>query len=249
MLEKTVRLKIKRQDNPHTQGRWEEFSIAYQPNMNIISCLMEIRKSPITKENKKTTPVVWESNCLENICGSCSMIINDQARQACSTLIDQLESPITIEPLSKFPVIRDLKVDRSRLFFDLKRAKAWMPIDGTYDLGSGPRQDLETQDLRYKLSNCMSCGLCMEVCPQYSKKTSFVGASVINQVRLINLHPTGAMNQSERLNVMMSKGGVQDCGNAQNCIRVCPKQIPLTESIADINRQTTWYGLLGWLKH
>lgn len=248
MSAKKVRLKIKRQDNPYSQKRWEEFEIDYRPSLTIISCLMEIRKSPITIEARKTTPVVWESSCLENICGSCSMLINDKARQGCSTFVDDLESPITIEPLSKFPVVRDLKVDRSRLFLDLKRAKTWVPIDGTYNIGPGPRQNLETQDLRYKLSNCMSCGLCLEVCPQYSKKTSFVGAAVINQVRLINLHPTGAMSQNERLNVMMSDGGVQDCGNAQNCLRICPKEIPLTESIADINQQTTWHGLLGWLK-
>ncbi|KAF0226620.1 MAG: succinate dehydrogenase iron-sulfur subunit, partial [bacterium] len=115
MLEKKVRLKIKRQDNPHSQWRWEEFDILYRPNLNIIICLMDIRKSPVTAEGKKTAPIVWESSCLENICGSCSMIINDCPRQACSTLIDELESPITIEPLSKFPVVRDLKVDRSQL--------------------------------------------------------------------------------------------------------------------------------------
>ena len=37
-----------------------------------------------------------------------------------------------------FPVVRDLIVDRSRMFEALKRVKAWIPIDGTYDLGPGP---------------------------------------------------------------------------------------------------------------
>jgi succinate dehydrogenase / fumarate reductase, iron-sulfur subunit len=248
MADKKVQIKIKRQDNPDGRTRWEEFEIPYRPNMNIIICLMEIRKSPITRDGKRTTPVVWDSNCLEHVCGACSMIINDQARQACSTLVDRLDQPITLEPMSKFPLVRDLRVDRSRFFLDLKRAKAWIPIDGTYNLGPGPRLDVETQDIRYKLSTCMTCGVCMEVCPQYNTKTAFVGPAVINQVRLMNLHPTGAMNKGERLKVMMEEGGVQDCGNAQNCVRACPKQIPLTESIADVNRQTTWQGLFGWLK-
>ncbi len=216
--------------------------------MNIIICLMEIRKNPVTRDGKRTTPVVWDSNCLEHVCGACSMVINEQARQACSTLVDQLDQPISIAPMTKFPLVRDLRVDRSRVFNDLKKSRAWIAIDGTYNLGPGPRLDAETQELRYKLSTCMTCGVCMEVCPQYSPVTSFVGAAVISQVRLMNLHPTGAMHSNERLAAMMGEGGVQDCGNAQNCVRACPKQIPLTESIADVNRQTTWHGLFGWLK-
>lgn len=248
MSKKPIRLVVKRMDNPHSDWRREEFEITYRPKMTIIACLMEIRKNPVTVDGKKTSPIVWESSCLENICGSCSMLINHQAKQACSTFVDEVDFPITIEPLSKFPVIRDLKVDRNKIFSDLKRARAWVEIDGTHDVGHAPRQNLETQALRYKLSGCMSCGLCLEACPQYSKKTKFVGASTINQVRFINLHPIGVMTEAERLNIMMGQGGVQDCGNAQNCVKVCPKEIPLTESIADINRQTTWQGILGWLK-
>lgn len=248
MSDKVVRIKIKRQDSPDAKPRWEEFDIAYRPSLNIISCLMEIRKNPVTRDGKKTTPVVWESSCLEHVCGACTMVINDHARQACSALVDQLEQPITIEPMTKFPIIRDLRVDRSRLFNDLRKAKAWIPIDGTHNLGPGPRLDAKTQEIRYKLSTCMSCGVCMEVCPQYNPKTAFVGPAVINQVRLMNMHPTGTLNKGERLEVMMGEGGVQDCGNAQNCVKACPKHIPLTESIADVNRQTTWEGLFGWLK-
>ena len=73
-------------------------------------------------------------NCLEEVCGACSMVINGRARQSCSAIVDQLEQPIRLEPMSTFPVIRDLQVDRSRMFDNLKRMKAWIPIDGTYDL-------------------------------------------------------------------------------------------------------------------
>ena len=67
-----------------------------------------------------------------------------------------------------------------------------------------------------------------------------MGASTFNQVRLFNLHPTGSMNKEERLDAVMGEGGITDCGNAQVCVEVCPKNIPLTESIADIGRQTSW---------
>ena len=66
------------------------------------------------------------------------MLINGKARMACSALVDNLEQPIRVEPLSKFPLVRDLQVDRSVLFENLMRVKAWVPVDGTYDPGPAP---------------------------------------------------------------------------------------------------------------
>ena len=65
---------------------------------------------------------------------------------ACSALVDKLDQPIRREPFSKFPVVRDLAVDRQFMFESLKRVKGWIPIDGTYDLGEGPRMAPETQE-------------------------------------------------------------------------------------------------------
>jgi succinate dehydrogenase / fumarate reductase iron-sulfur subunit len=115
--------------------------------MNVIACLQYIAAHPITIDGHATTPVVYDSNCLEEVCGACTMLINGKARQACSALVDKLEptynrqigdcdnsvynpvdygahpplrehngyaaeEPITLEPLTKFPVVRDLFVDR-----------------------------------------------------------------------------------------------------------------------------------------
>jgi len=128
---KSVILKIKRQLTPDAKPSWEEFEIPYKPNMNITSALMEVAANPVTRDGKQTTPVTYDSNCLEEICGSCAMIINGRARMACSTLIDHIDQPIKLEPFSKFPVVRDLAVDRSVLFENLKKVKAWVPVDGT----------------------------------------------------------------------------------------------------------------------
>jgi succinate dehydrogenase / fumarate reductase iron-sulfur subunit len=145
--------------------------------------------------------------------------------------------------------VRDLAVDRQFMFESLKRVKAWIPIDGTYDLGEGPRMAPETQEKAYKLSTCISCGSCLEVCPQVNGTTpgGFVGAAIVSQVRLFNMHPTGAMHAHERINALMQPGGIQDCSNAQNCVNACPKEIPLTESLAEINRQAWKQAMLGWL--
>jgi succinate dehydrogenase / fumarate reductase iron-sulfur subunit len=183
MAEKQIIFKIKRQAEPNSKAYWEEFAIPYRPNMNVISVLMEIAVNPITRDGKSSTPIVYDSNCLEEVCGSCAMLINGKTRMACSALVDQLSQPITIEPFKKFPVVRDLAVDRNVLFENLKRVKAWVPIDGTYDLGPGPRLSPEVQDQTYPLSRCISCCCCMEACPQFNEDTGFVGAAAIRPAR------------------------------------------------------------------
>src|SRR5258707_3853630 len=122
-MAKTVVLKIKRQANPDAEARWEEFELTWKPGMNVISAMMEIAANPVTRDGNPTTPIAYDSNCLEEVCGSCSMLINGRARIACAALVDKLEQPISIEPLSKFPLGRDLTVDRSVLFENLERVK------------------------------------------------------------------------------------------------------------------------------
>lgn len=141
--------------------------------------------------------------------------------------------------MKTFPVVRDLQVDRSRMFDSLKKVKAWVPIDGTYDLGPGPRMPERRRQWAYELSKCMTCGVCLEACPNVNDKTNFMGPAPLSQVRLFNTHPTGAMNKSERLEAIMGDGGLAECGNSQNCVQSCPKGIPLTTSIAALNRDTT----------
>jgi succinate dehydrogenase / fumarate reductase iron-sulfur subunit len=107
----------------------------------------------------------------------------------------------------------------------------------------------------------MSCGCCLDACPQFVKieiprkpgeseehyqtrrsesyDTHFLGAHAISQAVLFNSHPIGDNIAGERLDALMAPGGLQVCGNAQNCVAVCPKEIPLTTSIARAGRATT----------
>src|SRR5688572_15020433 len=250
---KNIRIRIRRQDRADAQPRWEEFDVPHRPNMNIISCLQWIAAHPVTSDGTATTPPVWDSGCLEEVCGACTMLINGKTRQSCSALVDRIAGdgdgrdgdvgPITLEPMTKFPLVRDLFVDRSRIFEDLKRVKAWVPVDGTYDLGPGPAVSQDWQEEHYPLSRCITCGCCLEACPQYTPTNQFVGAAVISQVRLFNDHPIGKALKPERLEVMMEPGGVADCGKAGNCVEVCPKDIPLLESISAVQRQATVHAI------
>ncbi|MFQ5807298.1 MAG: succinate dehydrogenase iron-sulfur subunit [Phycisphaerae bacterium] len=245
-----IRVIVQRQDQPDSRPYTQTFEVDYRYQMNVISVLQEIAINPVTIEGEPTTPVVWDCNCLEEVCGACSMVINGRVRQACSALVDSLlkEQPaIDLKPMSKFPVMRDLFTDRSRMFEALKKVKAWIPVDAYGHIGAGPVTSPEIHDLRYPLSRCMTCGCCLEVCPQINGSSEFIGPQAIAQAALFNLHPTGKMTAAARLEPLMEPGGIADCGNAQNCVKVCPKEVPLTWAIGKVGRETTKLAIGRWL--
>ncbi|MFM7905099.1 MAG: 2Fe-2S iron-sulfur cluster-binding protein, partial [Microcystis sp.] len=160
------------------------------------------------------------------------MLVNGRTRMACSALVDALlaeDDEIELRPMSKFPVVRDLCVDRGRLFRSLERVKAWVPVDGSYDHGPGPRISPEEQEDAYPLTTCISCGCCVEACPQFTtidvvrrddesqeefekrRRSSFdqgfVGPHAISQAVLFNAHPIGKMIAEERMESLTSQGG------------------------------------------
>ncbi len=269
---RTFDVVVLRQDGPGLPSYLQRFAVPYEADMNVISALQKIAAMGRTADGKAVPPVVWDCNCLEEVCGACTMVINGKVRQACTALVDRLleanTEAIELRPMTKFPVIRDLMVDRSRMFATLKKIKAWLPVDSYYDIGEAARQSQENQQIAYELSKCMTCGCCLEACPQYLKIElarhegesdeafhareteaffrSFMGASAIAQVDLFNTNPTGAMTSRDRLDALVSEGGIQVCGNAQNCVQVCPKDIPLTTSIARMGRAATVHTLKQW---
>jgi succinate dehydrogenase / fumarate reductase iron-sulfur subunit len=263
-----VRVRVLRQDVAGGESYWERFEVPHEPNMNVISVLQKIAAQARSQDGRRVAPVAWDCSCLEEVCGSCTMLINGRTRMACSALVDRLlveDAEIELRPMTKFPVVRDLVVDRGRLFRALERVKAWVPVDDSYDHGPGPRIAPEEQEDAYPLSECISCGCCTEACPQFTKievarrddesaedfekrrraafDRAFVGPHAISQAMLFNSHPTGRMIADERLESLTSEGGIQMCGNAQNCVAVCPKKIPLTRSIARAGRAATVWAI------
>jgi succinate dehydrogenase / fumarate reductase, iron-sulfur subunit len=268
----TFHVNVLRQDGPGKKGYWQRFRLVYEPDMNCISVLQRIAECPTTVDGRHVAPVAWECNCLEEVCGACTMLVNGRVRQACTALVARLlrdrPGEVELRPMTKFPVLRDLVVDRSRIFAILEKILAWVPVDSYYDLGPGPRQSQDAQQMAYLYSKCMSCGCCLEACPQFLKielacragetpeaydarlreanMRAFMGSHAIAQVELFNSNPIGAMNSRERLDALVAEGGIQVCGNAQNCVRVCPKEIPLTTAIARAGRAATRHVFRKW---
>lgn len=246
--EKVLHFKIKRQNEADTPSYWEEFNIPYRPNMNVISALMEIQRNPVNTNGEKVRAVTWDYNCLEEVCGACSMRINGKVRQACSALVDNLEQPIILEPMSTFPVEKDLVVNRERMFDALKKIKGWIPIDGTYALDSGPKIMPNEQQEAYEYSTCMTCGCCLDACPNVNSNSPFLGPQAMGQTKYFNMHPTGASKKEDRMEVIIGEEGISNCGNSQNCVQVCPKEIPLTTALAELNKAANRYAIRSWFR-
>lgn len=249
-MAQTLKVNILRQADPVAGTSWETFDVPYEEGMNVTTVLQRIAANPVTADHQPTTPVAYDACCLEEVCGACTMVINGRVRQACSALVDSLladvPTGIELKPMSKFPVVRDLFVDRRAMFEVLKKVKAWVRVDGYHDLGPGPRISPDKQEETYPLSRCMTCGCCVEACPQFSDRSDFIGPAAISQAVLFNAHPTGRVDRDDRLDVLTGVGGIADCGNSQNCVKVCPKDIPLTEAIAKAGRDTTVYKIRQW---
>lgn len=270
---RSFELRILRQDRPQQPSYWQRFRIGYEPGLNVTSVLQRIAARPLTTAGEHVSPVAYEANCLEEVCGACTMLVNGRVRQACSALVDRLLAEpsgiIELRPMSKFPVVRDLVVNRRRLFRALQKVQAWISVDDYYDRGPAPRQSQEEQQQAYPLSTCMSCGCCLEACPQYTKlelvaqpeesvdgladgaraefDIHFIGAHANSQVVLMNSHPIGRMTAPSRIEALIAPGGIQNCGKAGNCEAVCPKEIPLMTSWGRAGRAATLHGLKKFL--
>ena len=180
------------------------------------------------------------------------MVIDGGVRQSCSALVDDLlvESggdTIKLEPMSKFPNVRDLKVDRSQMFDHLKKVDAWIELDGSYDLGPGPHISERGRARALCVFPLHDLRLLSRSLPAYTSD-NYIGPQAIAQARLFNMHPTGKITMEDRLNGLMGDDGITNCGNAQNCVQVCPMAIPLTKAIYETNRDITVNALFGWLR-
>jgi len=246
--ENWFRVRILRRDHPAEASYWQSFRFRRESGLNVTAVLQRIAAEPVTAADEHVTPVAYEANCLEEVCGSCTMLINGRTRQACSALVGKLladnAEEIELRPLSKFPVIRDLVVDRRRLFRALEKVKAWIPVDGYYDLGPGPRQSPQEQQQAYPLSQCMSCGCCLEACPQYVSTEvrrlegesdsvfrarqdaafdrTFIGAHAMNQVVLFNSHPPAASMRASGWRRRPQK----EAFNSAVMLRTAPPSVP-----------------------
>lgn len=236
MSVRTITLKIKRQKNPSSSASWEEFKMTAEGELNLVTLLQKIREHPVNARNEAVDPVVWNGECGKGQCGDCGMLVNGKPVLACEFLLKDFDQFVVLEPLSRFPVIRDLWVDRSVIDKNLQELRLGKPVDRLVMRSLANQVAPSMQEAVYELSQCIECGLCLEVCPQFNERSSFLGPQAMLMAQEHLLKDSLKLNHAAPLSRLMQKGGVADCGDAQNCVNVCPKKIPLTSAIASVKR-------------
>lgn len=221
-------IKIKRQKSPESSPYWQSFEYAGSMNATAASVLDWINgeENLTDTDGNPAERIKWECSCMQKMCGACAMVINGTPALACDTFLKDIKSDVLIlEPLKKFTVLEDLVVDRSRIYDSLKRAELYIDdFDGADD------KEYEHQ---YLTAKCLKCGLCLEVCPNYTKGEKFFGALFANDAYL-------ACSQSEsvkkKLKAVYAGHFAAGCSKSLSCADVCPMGIHTLASIAKMNR-------------
>lgn len=233
-MSEQVALRVLRQDSaaaPETR-RFEDFVLTVEPGDSIATLLHSLLQNPRTADGRRVAPVAFESACRAAACGACAVLVNGHVRVACRTRALSARpkrGPIVLAPLSKFPLVRDLIVDRSALRDARQKVDAW--------LGEPPAARHVPAALA-ELDRCVECGACFEACPE-TAGSRFVGAAALNEARLANAFAAGASQKAARLDALMGAGGIAGCGKAQVCVEVCPERIPLFDSILELGHETS----------
>ncbi len=168
-----------------------------------------------------------EYSCNQKKCGACSAVINNYPRLLCQAkLKDYKKNNIYIEPLRKFNTIVDLIVDRSILYNNLKTLNLW--------LNEEAKLNDKNNDLVYRSSECILCGLCLEVCPNYIQNSKFLGPSNISLTTKI-ISECDIETKKELIKNYKEKI-FSGCGKALACIEICPKNIKLDNLLENINK-------------
>lgn len=231
-MEYTIRVKC--QENKHAKAFWQDFSYTGSADNSVAAVLNELNaRNPFTDKNGNlASPIAWECSCMIRKCGACAMRINGIPRLACSFFLRSLKTNLVLlEPLSKFPLVKDLVVDRSMISEQLKQAKLWLESDAN--------MSSYTHEQRYQSAKCLLCGCCLEVCPNYSAENTFAGAILpVNAYRLLEEE----QNQTHRDSIAANyrKAYFEGCGQSLACQNICPAHIPVAELLARSNAMAVW---------
>ena len=233
-------LKVWRQRNGESKGYLEDHQVEADEHMSFLE-MMDVLNQSLIEEKK--TPVAFEHDCREGICGSCNMVINGQPHGPQSgTTTCQLHmrsfkdgDTIVVEPwrAQAFPVIKDLVVDRSS-FDRIIQAGGYISVNtGQAQDGNAIAIEKDRASQAMDAAECIGCGACVAACPNASAML-FTAAKVAH----LGTMPQGEVEHTRRVQSMvkqMDLEGFGMCSNTGACEAECPKEISIT-NIAMMNR-------------
>ena len=236
-------LKIWRQNSANDKGKIHTYPIdGIEGDMSFLEMLDVLNEGLI---NKGETPVEFDHDCREGICGSCSLQINgephgpDRMVTSCQLHMRSFKDgdTIVVEPFraKAFPVIKDLIVDRSA-FDRIQQAGGYVSVNTSGNTLDANAILINKQDAdsAFAAAACIGCGACVAACTNASAML-FTSAKV-SQFALLPQGQIEAATRVENMVRQMDLEGFGNCTNTGACEIECPKGISL-ENIARMNRE------------
>jgi len=218
---KSITLRISRYNPKHDDSSiFTEFSVPYEKWTTVLDAILEVKKY-------LDHSVAVRYSCRQASCGSCGMMINGKPKLACFTKISELNSDVvTVEPMSNFPIIRDLAVKFEKLFESHHKIKPYLIRDDS-EIESDEKEFLQSPkevEQCIQFANCIKCGLCNSACPTMATDSSFVGPQALAQAYRY-VADSRDKGKDTRLKIIDESHGIWRCHFAGSCSQVCPKGV------------------------
>ena len=230
-----ILVEIKRQKSSSDAPYYQ--TIKYQAasmEENIATVLRNLNAVPDLRdtEGKEAGEIHWQCSCLQKKCGACAMLINGIPRLACDTKLKDCRENLLLrlEPLKKFPVVRDLIVDRSIMMKNLRDIGNWLEKEA--------KLTEKGEELAYDASRCLQCGCCLEVCPNFVAGGKFYGAAAfVPASRVLSELPKARKYQLVKKYKKKIYGG---CGKSLACHDICPVGIDVESKLVNSVAVAVW---------
>ena len=224
-----VKLKIRR-FNPETDKKrwWGHYQAEVEPTDRVLDALHYV------KWNVDGT-LAFRRSCGHGVCGSDAMLINGRNRLACKVLIKEVGSNITIEPLLGLPVIKDLVVDMEPFFEQYRAVKPYLVNDDPPP-ATERLQSIEERERFDDTTKCILCAACTTSCPSFWTRSDYLGPAAIVQAHRF-IFDSRDQASEERLQILAQSNGVWRCRNIYNCTEACPREIQVTQAVAEVKRE------------
>ena len=202
------------------ESKFMEFQVPYEKWTTVLDAILEVKKH-------FDHSIGVRYSCRQATCGSCGMKINGKPSLACFTKISELNSSVvTVEPMSNFPIIRDLAVSFERMFSTHKKLKPYI-IREDSEISPGTKEFLQSpEDVEQyiQFSSCIKCGLCNSACPTMATDSLFIGPQALAQAYRY-IADNRDKGKDDRLKIIDDAHGIWRCHFAGSCSQVCPKGV------------------------
>lgn len=214
------------------EPRWQHYEVQTHAGMTVLEGLHQIRDT-------QDATLSWRYSCRMGVCGSCAMLINGKPSLACNTQVQDLpQSSVRLQPLSNFPVVRDLVPDLTSMFEKHAALSTYLVRDDTREMVTPTGEFAQSPEaLRdcLQFSHWTKCGACMAACPTVAIDGDFLGPMALTAA-----HRYNADSRDEGFELRMSRlsaaHGVFHCHYAAECSRVCPKGVDPARAIQIMKR-------------